>query len=493
MQSSSITTARRRQNTSCDACRRSKRRCAPSTNEQHKTGQACNNCVNLGYICTFKFVTSRTAQAPQAKMAAVSTDTESTPSWRNIRFEPVNELQDATSTYNHLFAASNELDTSTRSPIQDESFDLETFFADFDAGVLGIRDASKSVDSADFAHEPTARRENTSVLPMQQSHPFVIGSLSSSPIQLLNSSLNANILNHRLSAIYETMMTGIASRFLDYACNGFAIGHRYCFEDNDCLSLLPSTPCSTGSEGSALIRNPVAMAKKTAATTPDWVELSPSARTVNVNARLVLQHSASKVTLLGVARFLDNFAVLYDNKLDSGARQQVDAVFTAVLYAFSLQWLPSSCVNKYRASADPHSNTRISSPGSPILPGPSRDVFVDAWFRAHSQLVQARSHRSFVYIYASFLFNMTVIPPEASSEDCTSALETLNCSLRQLIQLCSLVKEYCKCLSHDSVYAALMQSSINIFQWFGYVRDTVASITCDRQCVMPYKQPSTKG
>ena len=181
------------------------------------------------------------------------------------------------------------------------------------------------------------------------------------------------------------------------------------------------------------------------------------------------------MTPLGIVRFLDNFNDLYGNKLDPTARQIADSALEAVIMAFSCQWNPGS------KAPEPDSGRAAS------IDVTGSRLFFDAWLKAHSSLSEAQHIRSFRIIYATFLFSLTVVPVEASfqlKQDVDSH-EFLDCGLRHLCDLERLVTGYCETLGATSVYATLVESSLNIIRWFGYVRDTVSSLTSNRPCFLP--------
>lgn len=63
--------------------------------------------------------------------------------------------------------------------------------------------------------------------------PSFAGCSLNSPIRLLNSKLDATILDERLTRIYDTIISGCASRFADYNCNLYATDTCYKLEGAD--------------------------------------------------------------------------------------------------------------------------------------------------------------------------------------------------------------------------------------------------------------------
>jgi hypothetical protein len=198
----------------------------------------------------------------------------------------------------------------------------------------------------------------------------------------------------------------------------------------------------------------------------------------------------TQVTLVGVARFLDNFGNLYGNKLGAGMQKQHESTLVAVLQAFSLQWLPTSvspetcnALARVGASALPLMHNFVGDEASQS----ARALFLDAWFRAHSCLTRSTETRSFRHIYSVFLFQMITTPSEARTllKDGERPEDLFEKGVRELQQLQKLVHKYCNQLSVNSMYRMLLETAVSIFQWHGYVRDTVNALLDGTPCVCP--------
>ncbi|EIT74938.1 hypothetical protein AO1008_01989 [Aspergillus oryzae 100-8] len=79
---------------------------------------------------------------------------------------------------------------------------------------------------------PVTHCSDTIQRPVLLNYQLSIGSLPSSPVYLLNSKLNATILDECLVRIHDTIVTGCASRFIGYECNLYKPGHRYQLEED---------------------------------------------------------------------------------------------------------------------------------------------------------------------------------------------------------------------------------------------------------------------
>lgn len=286
-----------------------------------------------------------------------------------------------------------------------------------------------------------------------------------SPIQLLNSMTLAHQATKALCQVYDTMMTGVARRYLSYNCNQFAGSHRYVFEPECCADQI-TTSDEKGFRGLADIQSALSQY-----TQRPWEQSGTQ-----------MYEKGSEpfrpITLIGVARFLDNFGALYGNRLDRRKRKQDEETFMSVLQAFALQFEPAD---------DLGDDTLIVKALDASDPGhcPARSqLFTAAWFNAHSYLTESMKTRSFVHLYSVSLFHTIAMPNEARTKPEYSGgpLAFLDQALSQLHGLSRLVEVFCSNLGSDSRYRTLLDSSRRVLFWFAYVRDTMASVLCDRQC-----------
>ncbi|KEF56375.1 uncharacterized protein A1O9_07956 [Exophiala aquamarina CBS 119918] len=318
----------------------------------------------------------------------------------------------------------------------------------------------------------------------------IIGLWKGSPIHLLNSSVASQLLNLSLGEVYNSMMLGITTRYLDYNCNLFACSsYKYVFESEDL-----GQPSALSSEHVSMSSDPAA---KSTANTRRSSTFLPLWRKSNHNFRpdTLYNHTlstkqvatqTSRVTMIGVARFLDNFGPLYGNSVEQEIRKQDELALTAVLQAFALQFAPS----------DPRScplESKVARPQNAVFGSRvkeqttnSTQVFTAAWHHAYLNLLSTKDNRSFVHIYAVFLFQMTVVPSESlvSKDVKRSPLDLLDVALSQMEELRQLVQAYYSDLGAGSLYRFLLDSSLTIFRWYSLVRDSIASILHERPCYM---------
>ncbi|OAL21175.1 hypothetical protein AYO22_08138 [Fonsecaea multimorphosa] len=490
----------RKQNSSCDPCRRSKRRCAFADGVQPGSPNSCLNCTHLGHNCTFDFVNSRLTQKKKAKQPV-----------SNVQEQPI---APATSRPENQFivplpADPGPLDTTQGtapnaywSGIPYTGFlDVDMFMGNLvsewnnlDRQVLTTeapateQDQSNSTSSSttygSIGHSQTPPRSPNDLFARRNSK---LGLWRGSPIHLLNSSVEIQRINQSLGEVYNSMMSGIAIRYLDYNCNLFAGSYKYSFDPDQ------SNPSTLDIKGGQSVVNML---------TPSWKKAVGDTNSLQNDDCIAPEKVAkqiNKVTMLGVARFLDNFGALYNNVIDQKTRSQTERTLIAVLQAFALQFAPSRQADGPLAwlFENPQGGSQCSTSGP--MPGDrstnSQHVFTAAWFNAHSHLVSSRKTRSFVKLYSVFLFLMTSVPPEAASIPCyeETPLGLLDDALQQMEELQGLVQGCCSHLGRQSIYRFLLQSSVGIIRWYGYLRDTIDSVLHERPCMLEDAPPRSKG
>lgn len=426
----SPTRAQRRQNTSCDRCRRSKRRCTLSPRTEGDS-VICSTCRRLGHTCTFDFVNSRMRSVPQRKQKQTLADSS--------QFDEAEQRKSVTAA--EAFTISND-DYQLDSIADPDSIDS---WLNFDHGPFydnNLTYLSSNIISPAILGSTTATPDDNPVSTQStrsdatsrpSTHPvgLIVGGSLTSPIHLLSSRLDASILDDRLARIYDTIITGCSSRFLDSDCNLYTEDGKYKLEDGPAKMSLQS------------ISNPGQIA------TGDV--LGP-------------QH-IGQMTTLGIARFLDHFSDLYGNSMTPATRRQSERILSSVLRTFALQWMPSE------------------SPDKTHLNDSTVAIFTDSWFRSRSLLKVAQSLRSYRLLYAVLLFDAIAIPAKAAGS--VSANEFLDAGLQNLCYLDGLVKQYCENLGPESKYRSLLEASLNIIRWGAYIRDTGASLTANRECKLP--------
>lgn len=519
MRSSSI----RRQNSSCDQCRQSKRKCSLNSTPKGVVENLCLKCLRSGQECTFNFATSQQLRPQRKRGPKNGNRSATTPdhidlSSPTIPSSPSHSPRTGPATYQGPLDASLEVPPLVSSSEDAFHFDegdrtsLDGF--GHDNMMLNhlmaewahlIRENHDEDEGSSFStsnndnpishatiHAPTREPPSDSNKQSEFSDRRRENSLPAlwkgSPIHLLNSSVASQLLSLSLGEVYNSMMSGITTRYLDYNCNLFAGPYKYTFDSEDLGQSMALTsdddmPVSTA-DAAENISSPrrnflPAWRKSKYIFRPETLEnqtFSPEQVSTQI----------SRVTMIGVARFLDNFGPLYGNPIEREIRKTDESTLTAVLQAFALQFAPS----------DPRSNplkSTVTSPpssqfGSSIhnLPTNNAQVFTAAWHHASRSLSNTRNSRSFVHIYAVFLFQMTVVPSEKvesrGSEE--SPLELLDYALSQMAELQQLVEAYSSDLKSESLYRFLLDSSLAIFRWYGIVRDSIASMLHDRPCFM---------
>ncbi|KAF7591449.1 hypothetical protein BBP40_001552 [Aspergillus hancockii] len=455
----------RRQYSSCDACRRSKRRCRLEVPKDTATDAICTNCKRLGYSCTFDFARSRVAPR------------------RSRRRNPITAVE---------CDGPNALNSSDELPeIPIASQGVLASWLDFDLDPCLNDDGTPFLENIDLPgilagacpETPPADHQANTFTYLLPNHPDtvrhsnhtypVIGGSPRSPISLLNSKINATLLDECLARIHDTIVTGCASRFIHYDCNLSATRSRYRLESN--FSSIPREEMPAKLDPPSDGNSP-----KPGSISQSDISSLTSGHSARESESTLLDHP-HLMTVIGTVRFLDHFSDLYGNRLSGAARRQSDAVFKAVLRAFSLQWL--SPVGR---ASDTQLSTHSNSPDGK---GTTRDslvnAFYDSWFQARSLIRDALPVQSFRVVYAILMFDGIAIP----AKDCGKPLvahEFLDAGLQKLYRLDGLVRQYCANLGPLSTYGAIAEASLSVVRWCGHVRDIGAALTMAHQCTLPY-------
>lgn len=473
MQSIQSEPSQRRQNASCDPCRRSKRRCLVEPHQERKTGTVCLTCRRLRYNCTFNFAESRRKRGKRTRSVA---DQSPTADAFASSDREANGFAD--SDFQAQFGQSNDILDSWL------SFDTDQFLND---NLVPFQNATDSIDPTLSPHRPTTivgetqRDAESSLLPVRSEVTkgllrhrarSVVGCSLGSPIRLLNSSVNATILDEGLTRIFETITGGCTSVFLDYDSNMYGGGHRYLIEDPGLHS--SDTSSSTKSTPSGAVLLPLENVSRPA----EGGALDSSTSGDNFT-----------MTVSGAFLFLDHFSHLYGNRLSRAARTQSEELLREVMRVSSLQWLP-----EYGSPLEIWS-LPTDLPGGRRPRDGTSNVYADSWHRVRSLVRDAQSIRSFTVVLATIAFDMITIPQEICGDTPEPAIrhEFLDICLEKLVSLDRLVTKYRANLGPSSQYGALIECCLNFARWFGYLRDTVAGLTTDRGCRLPEIPRDTQG
>ncbi|CAG8371330.1 unnamed protein product [Penicillium salamii] len=440
----------RRQNKSCDPCRRSKRRCvAASASPDGISSTACENCRRLGHQCTFEFAERQLSALTKRKRRQCDDDGQ--PS-RQTGCGMERPVAGNTGSSNSQFDPTVTIDQDILSTWLNLNFDDA-----LDGDTISFPAYPNSSPESCLEPSPVSDRSSDNELtlyptgfpkiePHRSFQPTpMIGLSFNSPIYLLNSAIDAKILGDRLTRIYEAIATPSASRFLDYDCNNYPSKVRYRI-------------AGVASDSSIGLDSALSSAESYAS----QLSLTSSSSSQN--------EVGQEISLLGSVRFLDHFGDLYGNRLRPAAKKKTDEALKAVLRAFSMQWLPSV------------SETFEPSHGIGMTEGESSlNSFVDAWAQARSLLLESQNIRSFRMILAILTFVGIVTPTRVIETEGLVRNNLLDTALDQLCYLDQLVKRYFANLGPSSIYGSLADASLSIIRWAGYIRDTGAALSMDHR------------
>lgn len=443
--------SQRRQFSSCDPCRRSKRRCFFAS----PRGEKCTNCQRLGHSCTFDFARSRRVKLKQDLVRpSPSTNSTELPGTPLLGFDSPDGYYQAGTT--------PPGDTLVPGLSFNEGHDTQKSHDDIMDLYLVNRLASDFVPPVQVSSEAQTSVRGSLTDRVSYAMPLLAGSSLTSPVRLLNSKLDARILDNRLARIYHAIITGCASRFVDYDCNLYATASRYRLEG--------------WSEQPSQRHTPATLDSLTNTSFPDTpASNTPLHAISSPNSGMPLNDLSCTFTVIGAVRFLDHFAGLYGNRISATARKQSDAALKSVLRTFSLQWLPTESTLTGDSILQDSVNGISTSEAS-------QNAFYDSWFQTQEILEQAQSVRSFRVVYAILLFGGITVPIKAPVD---STREFLDSGLQSLSSLNELVRKHCTTLGTHSIYSGLLEASLNAVHWGGYIRDLGASLTTNRPCRLP--------
>lgn len=463
----------RRQYSSCDSCRRLKRKCVYEETTR-RSGLVCLRCKELGYNCTFDYISARLEQKKRKRHSTAS-------DYKNYQSqstelmsigEPVDTVDWISVLQPYDGDVSIEFD-DLNNDIAAEYLNLEGLDREWqDLTMAGCAQSSildTNGRSSDYTLQvsPKPKNSNYSGPRKQIERAQLFASWKGSPTQLLNSTFTARSLGTCLYHTYAAMMHGMESRYLEYECNPFGPTHRYKFdledvslviEDNRPLNELPGP-------------------RKTDSPTMSTLQSLPALKQIHEEGlkQDTPLEDTIKITFVGLAKFLDHFGHFYGNKLDRRSKAEDERMLIAAQQVFALQWAVEG--------------SREEDTSFPIIhrsDGSSTEdlhAFASSWFKARSLILNATPGCSFTRVYAMILFH-TCVAPEEAKEVAGQLNNILDRCLHQFEDLKSMVDEYTKLLSSTSTYRNLLQSSVKAFQWFAYIKDTFAALLTERDLIL---------
>jgi hypothetical protein len=445
---------RRRQFSSCDPCRQSKRRCEPASQGSAPNTQrnVCGNCVRLHLNCTYSFVSSKKVALENRKrghnVRRVATGVLPSP----VNSVPASEIVIG----DEIFATFGNTECSVledwmepfSDPVGLNSLEPWTKSIMFDGNEPILQnnlliDPAQVTDTINDVANGFSNRLEPSVefsplpSPQIQSRRGWTTTLSpSSPLGILNRSFESKLLNDKLFRVYKHIGFLSVSSFLGDGCNPFTK------QDFDL------------EKGQTAEWERISSNSASSATTPAFIQLTPPT-----------SQETLSITMLGAASFLDHFGTLYGRRLDRVNNRLAETAFEDVFHAFSIQW-----VHQYGEQSPPYTDLQSSLP----------DLAVGWWCKARSSLQKAQRVCSFKTVWAMLLFNMTTIPPRFASSTGSSEShqkkDFLNDCISHMIALRRMVIPYCENLGPDSTYANALQVCLSLFSWLAILRDSTTSM-----------------
>ena len=224
----------RRQNHSCDQCRRSKRRCV-ADGDSASGKRTCRYCKHVGNRCTYDFIHSRSASKKSAKSlhlpVAVEDVIQGSQHELTSNLPTPSELDWTTTPPAMAFDATNfseNMDWLDVGFTTDYSFDIFCDpFADILLDTTGKEHSQTQITATSMSAAAGATGSDTRAPPntsdvAQCDARSWLGSLPRSPISLLSSTLTQELPEDDLAGIHDSVMASMSSRFLSYGANVFA-------------------------------------------------------------------------------------------------------------------------------------------------------------------------------------------------------------------------------------------------------------------------------
>ena len=289
-----------------------------------------------------------------------------------------------------------------------------------------------------------------------------------SPLDLLNSTMNIRLENEYLALIFHSLTIALYVRYLSPPSNGLTNGSRLCeisFEQSG--QQLLHTTHNPGSESIEGVQNlqPTSSASQCEMDSSTCIE--PSRLQNDVAKAGTIGVRAYKVTMIGVALFLDHFGPIYGFHRSKLEKREDEAVLAATVRAFLLANAPIS-----RSTSDQCDDTSTN--------------FDNAWLDAYHHLTESMTRRSFTLAYSAFTFDLLPVPLSLSfdSQFSEGKERLLRRSVQQLQGLLSIVASFCGRLSGNSKYRSLLEACKRTMEWHAYVRDTISAFTNGSRCIM---------
>lgn len=477
----------RRQNQSCDQCRRAKRRCVLSvSNDNHLQSKRCTNCARLGDECTFKFVNLQIAKKQKPAHFHVPKHHRWKPPATAVTFrDQLDNNQRATSKENAATSSLNVESCVSNEQLDKPGEDWLTCGIFYPSSGVGLDTPTNTdnnlADSRTSNVQHRSAKASASGLQRKSQLPLsILTSLTlSNPVQQLNASVTALTFNRILTGLYHKIQDGASSRFLTHGCDSVSGITLQGLRDNDLVDS-PNANLNLDAE-----QPECGIIQSTAVTSDGQVHLSVHSSAKKHHpfrpSRVISDNQNQKVTMIGLVHFLDRFGEIYQTKPSLGSPEESVRLLNTVIQAFSMQWLP---VPKSSAAQSELESFHNESFGIQPSSSPQTDAYTRAWLHARRCLRETKSRQTFSFIYAAYLFDMTVKPaqlPQDMANTC-NAHEFLDEALDHLFVLQRAARQLCEILGNDSNYAKIISSAVSVMERFGYIRDTVSAFINERSC-----------
>lgn len=464
---------KRQQFSSCDQCRRSKRRCENSSLAVRGDVNTCTNCRRHSLPCTYHFASTKKQPLRNRRERRVSS------TWRPEDFtsrtvpesasnDPVDtlpaietqptgfpflewDLTNGCDNLDQMFAAT--FDTTPWIEGQPTSEHDDDFFLPN----LPATPEPPCPPSALFPSQSSrilehCRRQSPGTHLEHDSPDSIRPNISASFMSTaLNRSFASKVLEQELSRIYHSVFSLHGPLILGAKCNKLT-KRKYVLDHS--LDSVAVSRCE---------------------------DLPPRFESVTISSSSGTQYSCPRLSVSTAVQFLDHFSTLYGHHLNKTDRDVANSALEDALHAFSSQWIASEVnprTSAATASPEPEMHFQSESNHAENVDDPFKAQRTTAWHKANMSLQKAERIRCFKTVYACLLLSLTSVPSECQTEQLASDIQRdlLKQAVHHLIPLSEAVESYCELLGPNSTYASNMQLSLSVVGWFGTMRDSMLSI-----------------
>jgi hypothetical protein len=294
--------------------------------------------------------------------------------------------------------------------------------------------------------------------------------MNNSPLGLLNSTMNLRLENEYLTLVFHSLTIALYVRYLSPPSDVFANERPYKINFEQSEHQLRCATYDLGSKSSQGVSGLLSTSSASQCVIDNLHNttcIEPSRLQNSVAQTSAIDLRVHKVTMIGVALFLDHFSPIYGYHRSKLDRQEDQAAHLATVRAFVLANAPIAS-----GATDQGDDTSM--------------IFENAWLEAYHHLNVSMTRKSFTLAYTVFTFDLLPVPLSLSSDPqyMKGKERLLRHSVQKLQGLLSTVTSFCSRMSDHSKYRSLLEACKQTMEWHGYVRDTISAFINGSRCAM---------